>query len=175
MVEEQSAEEVLAELDALIAAAGPDADPELVATADALRVSLSRDDEDDGGISGAKRKRADDDRDEDRDEDAAVRRAPDGNRMHPRNAFRDANPDFGALAARQPALKPHLIPRGGRGAARAALGRPRWVLQFDQQFKAARFVCRRGGVSVLSRVSDLERRVRDRGPFEGHAASERLP
>ena len=42
MAEEQSAEEVLAELDALIAAAGPDADPELVATADALRVSLSR-------------------------------------------------------------------------------------------------------------------------------------
>lgn len=112
MAEEQSAEEVLAELDALIAAAGPDADPELVATADALRVSLSRDDEDDGEISGAKRKRADDDRDQDRDEDAAVRRAPDGDRMHPRNAFRDANPDFGALAARQPALKPHLIPCG---------------------------------------------------------------
>lgn len=112
MAEEQSAEDVLAELDALIASAGPDADPELVATADALRMSLSRDDEDNGEISGAKRKRADEDRDEDRDKDAAVSRAPDGDRMHPRNAFRDANPDFGALAARQPALKPHLIPCG---------------------------------------------------------------
>ena len=46
--EEQSAEDVLAELDALIASAGPDADPELVATADALRMSLSCDDEDNG-------------------------------------------------------------------------------------------------------------------------------
>ena len=34
MAEEQSAEDVLAELDALIASAGPDADPELVATAE---------------------------------------------------------------------------------------------------------------------------------------------
>ena len=37
------------------------------------------------------------------------RRAPDGERMHPRNVFAASNPDFATLAATRPRLLPYLI------------------------------------------------------------------
>ena len=38
-----------------------------------------------------------------------IRRHPDGERMHPRNVFAAANPDFVALAATHPRLLPYLV------------------------------------------------------------------
>jgi len=38
-----------------------------------------------------------------------IRRHPDGERMHPRNVFAAANPDFAALAATHPRLLPYLV------------------------------------------------------------------
>ena len=111
-----------------------DAEEATTAGADAARedddvvvaVPGDRDDAADDADAARKRKRVeagedakddDDDGDDDDDDDDAraapiPTRAPNGDRMHPRNAYREKNPDFAALAKRHPALLPHLRSRG---------------------------------------------------------------
>ena len=119
--------EALADLEALIAADPANADPEVVTAAEDLRRALAVIDVADAGTQGAvdasqaacegdgrggvgvKRRRDDDD---EGDAGGDVRRAPNGERMHPRNVYKDKNPDFGALAEARPFLKPFLKRRG---------------------------------------------------------------
>ena len=108
---------VLAELEAIVAADPAAPDPEVVAAIDELRVLVR--------AAGASSKRARVDAADD-GSPSLVPRAPDGERMHPRSAFREGNPDFGALAERHPSLRPHLV---RRGASRDG-AKPRWTLDF---------------------------------------------
>ena len=108
---------VLAELEAIIAADPAAPGPEVVAAIDELRVLVR--------AAGASSKRARVDAADD-GSPSLVPRAPDGERMHPRSAFREGNPDFGALAERHPSLRPHLV---RRGASRDG-AKPRWTLDF---------------------------------------------
>ena len=114
----------MADLEALIAADPDNVDPDVLAAADELRQALAavpvgtpvenevveeeEQVEDEGG--SVKRKRGDEEDDVVANPD--VNRAPNGERMHPRNQFKETNPDFGALAERQPFLKPFLKKRG---------------------------------------------------------------
>lgn len=118
----------MADLEALISADPDNVDPDVFAAAEELRRALEvpvgtpgeEDEEEEeqrqqggeGGEASVKRKREDEVDDTANLCESAVNRAPNGERMHPRNVYKERNPDFGALAERQPFLKPFLKKRG---------------------------------------------------------------
>ena len=121
--------EALADLEALISANPENADPEVLAACAELRRALASavptppDEEIDDDANQARREGGEGGEEEpcdtrgvkrkieDRDP-KPVNRAPNGERMHPRNVYKEKNPDFGALAQRQPFLKKYLKKRG---------------------------------------------------------------
>lgn len=124
--DDPSAEEALASLEALIAADPEGIDSEVRSTADALRAAIAE-----AAVLAAStssgpeigpalppavsRKRARAPESSSSPDRRIPRRAPDGERMHPRHVFAAANPDFAALARTRPRLRPYLVEtRDGR-------------------------------------------------------------
>jgi 23S rRNA (adenine1618-N6)-methyltransferase len=124
--DDPSAEEALASLEALIDADPQGIDSEVRETADALRASIAEAAALAASTSSGpeigpalppavSRKRARAPESSSSPDRQIPRRAPDGERMHPRHVFTAANPDFAALAATRPRLRPYLVEtRDGR-------------------------------------------------------------
>ena len=118
--DETSPGKALKSLEALIEAEPDGVDPEVIATADALRASIgtleepSLDIDPPPGIGpslppppvSSKRKRSSE---EHVKHENPPKRAPDNDKMHPNNVFADGNPDFFQLAQWHQPLKPYLL------------------------------------------------------------------